>query len=267
MVSSLWSKKNFLAPYSYIVAHHIYEYDIQKANINVLYELNLIDSDYYDRLCKMDRMSRQVEIGYLLKYNEGLSDKLSAGIELYRKKLFYSNNIEDMDVLSIKNDAVFIVDKILKNTVFGRVKFVLKNTYTTYVKLGDRLEVYFEYDSVTGNISLTIKGISDKKLELHRDYMASVIANTLYYIETGDLESGLTYITEIWNSYISYNLDIGFYRNFNSDSNYTIRVNNALYSIPFCDKKDIQSLDISCNFNIIRDLYGNLIHIYFQKHK
>ena len=110
-MGSLWKSKNYLMPVPYLIAHHIYEYDIQKANISVLRELNLIDEDYYQRLYKLPRMQRQVEIGYLIKYTDGLSDKLSEGIASFRKSFFEANNIEDEDILSIKNDAIFVIDK------------------------------------------------------------------------------------------------------------------------------------------------------------
>ena len=91
-MGDLWKNKNYLLDVPYIIAHHIYEYDIQKANINVLRELDIIDDDYYNRLANMPKIKRQVEIGYLIKYTDGLSDKLAEGIALFRKKFFDSNN-------------------------------------------------------------------------------------------------------------------------------------------------------------------------------
>lgn len=267
-MSTLWERKNYLIDAPYIIAHNIYEYDIQKANINILFALGIIDREYYDKLYNMSRMDRQVEIGYMIKYTEGLGDKLSEGIKLYRKKMFEANGLEDENILSIKNDAIFVIDKKLKITEFDNVKFILKNRYSTYIKLNRSIEVYFESNIVDGTISLDIKGISDEKLELHHKYIATVVADVLYFIETGDINSGLTYIGELYNSYVERKLQPGYYRNFNAESDFTINANGMTYSIPCClDYQTLMTLDISYNLNIIRELYGYLTNIYFQRTK
>ena len=52
-MGDLWKQKNYLLDIPYLIAHHIYEYDIQKANINVLRELNYIDDEYYNKACEL----------------------------------------------------------------------------------------------------------------------------------------------------------------------------------------------------------------------
>lgn len=263
-MSELWKEKNYLNPLPYLISHHITEYDIQKANINVLYNLGLINQDYYDRLNKADRMERQIEIGYLLKYTEGLYDKLSKGIEDFRHKFFDANGIEDGDILSIKNDAIFIIDKNIKVTKFDNIVFREKNTYTSYMKLNS-IEVYFENDPVDGTASLDIKGISDVNLDKHHQYMATFIADMMMYMESGDIESGLTYLGEFYNNYVDRKLDIGYYRNFNAESDYNIMANGTVYSVPYCNPNMARSIDISCNLGIIRLINSYLTNMYFSK--
>ena len=197
MSSELWKNKNYLLDIPYVIAHHIYEYDIQKANINVLYELNLIDSDYYDRLCKMDRMSRQVEIGYLLKYNEGLSDKLSAGIELYRKKLFYSNNIEDMEMK--QNQKQKFVDG--QNVKYAGIITSIKKKYTKNNKIMAFITVedlygtceVIVFESCYNNCSNLLLEESivaiDGRISLKEDADVSIIANSIVDIDSNYMNS------------------------------------------------------------------------------
>ena len=268
MNSKLWQEKNYITDIPYIIAHHITEYDIQKANINVLRELNLIDDEFYNKLYIMPRMQRQIEIGYFIKYNNGIGDKLINGIALFRKKFFDVNKIEYSDVLSIKNDAIFLIDKNPHILNFGRVHFIKKNTYTSYMKLNKSIEVYFEYNTIDGTVSLDIKGISDKNLEKHHKYMATFIADILYYIETGDISSALTYLSEFYNNYIERKLHPGYYRNFNAESDYTIISNKNVYSVDYCDSINmIKSIDISTNLNIIRTINGYLTQIYFNNNR
>lgn len=267
-MGDLWKNKNYLLDVPYIIAHHIYEYDIQKANINVLRELDIIDDDYYNRLANMPKIKRQVEIGYLIKYTDGLSDKLSEGIALFRKKFFDSNNLEDTDILSIKNDAIFVIDKHPTVTDFGKVHFIKKNSYTSYMKLSRSIEIYFEFNVIDRTISLDVKGISDENLNKHHQYMATFIADVLYYIETGDISGALTYVSEFYNNYIERKLHPGYYRNFNADSNYTIMANGIEYSVAYCDSDNmLRSLDISVNLDIIRTINGYLTQIYFTNNR
>ena len=266
MVSMLWKEKNYLTDAQYIIGRHIYEYDISKANINVLYYLGEIDHDYYEKLKRMPRMKRQIEIGYLLKYNEGLADKLSEGIANFRRLLFEDNQLEDMDILSIKNDAIFVIGKRLSVTKFDNVEFVLKNHYTTYVRLDKHLEIYAESNSVDGTMSLDVKGISDLKLELHHQYMATMLADVVYYMETHDIKDGLTYLGDIYNKYIEKQLPPGYYRNFNAESDFTVVANGTMYSVEFCTQDMYSALDIGCNLNIIRTLYGYLTNLYMQQY-
>ena len=267
MYSGYWKSKNYICNIPFIISRHIYEYDISKANINVLYYLGEIDKDYYEKLKSLPRMKRQIEIGYLIKYTEGLSDRLSNGIAMFREKLFEANDIQDYEVLSIKNDAVFVIGRKLNVTKFDNVEFVLKNHYTTYVRLDKHIEVYFESNTIDGTISLDIKGISDIKLELHHQYMATLIADILYYMETNNIADGLTYISDIYNKYIERQLPIGYYRNFNSDSDFILNVNGTLYSMDYCEPDMFMSLDIGYNLSIIRTLYGYLSNIYMQQNR
>lgn len=267
-MGDLWKEKNYLLDIPYLIAHHIYEYDIQKANINVLRELNYIDDEYYNRLAKMPKIKRQVEIGYLIKYTDGLSDNLANGIASFRKKFFESNNLEDTDILSIKNDAIFVIDKSPSITQFGRVHFIKKNSYTSYMKISKNIEVYFEFNVIDGTISLDVKGISDENLDKHHQYMATFIAEVMYYIETGDISGALTYVSDFYTNYVERKIHPGYYRNFNAASDYTIMANGIEYSVAYCDSDSMfRSLDISVNLDIIRTLNGYLTQIYFSNNK
>ena len=264
-MSELWKQQNYLVDIPYLISNHIYEYDISKANINVLYALGEITKEYYDVLNDMTKLQREIDVGYMLRDYKDLSDKLKDGIAYFRKQLFEKNNLEDRDILAIKNDAIFVINKQLKYTTFGNVEFVLKNRYSIFLKLSKHLEIYFESDMVNGTISLDVKGIKDDKLELHHKYMASVIADVLYYMETKDINSGLTYLSEVYNAYVDKKLPIGYYRNFNAESKYIIRIGNSVYEMDYCTESMFNNIDIGCNLEILRNLYGYLTNLYMQQ--
>lgn len=264
--STLWEKKNYLLDIDYLIATTISEYDIRKANISVLYSEGVIDRSYYEYLYSADRMTRQIEVGYMIKDNKEVGDILSNGITKYRKMFFESNGLLDKDILSIKNDAIFVISKKPKILTFGNIEFVNKNTYTSFIKFLKRKEIYFRSDMVNQTMDIDIKGISDDNLEKHRDYMMKVIGDIIYFIEVGDIKSGIEYITNFYKHYVSLELPIGYYRNFDEESKFIIKAGIGFYAMDTCSDNRMKSvIDISCNINVIRDLYGILINIYFNR--
>ena len=91
----LWENINYLAEISYLPNTLIYEYDISKANINVLYSKGVIDKKTYDYLYNAERMTRQVYVGKLQR-DKAIVDILKAGIIEAKKILFEANDIKDM---------------------------------------------------------------------------------------------------------------------------------------------------------------------------
>lgn len=266
MSCTLWEKKNYLLDIDYLIATTISEYDIRKANISVLYSEGVINKDYYDYLYSADRMTRQVEVGYMIKDNKEVGDILANGIAKYRKLFFEANDISDNDILSIKNDAIFVMRKKPLVTTFGNVEFVNKNTYSSFIKILRNKEIYINSDMINQSMTIDIKGISDENLEKHRDYMMRVIGDIAYFIEVGDIKSGLEYISSFYTQYINRQLPIGFYRSFDDLSNFMVLTGSSCYQLDNCfDNRMAAIVDISCNVNVIRDLYGILISIYFNK--
>ena len=126
-MSELWEMSNFTANISYLVNTYIYELDIQKSNINVLFLKGIIDQETYDKLYDAPRMVRQCYIGNLQK-DIRVVKALQEGVKEARKALIETNAIQPHEVLSIKNDAVFLIGRLPQTTEFGMIKFIAKNT-------------------------------------------------------------------------------------------------------------------------------------------
>ena len=140
---NLWERDNYTAQISVLYNVYIYEYDISKANINILYSKGIIDKQTYDYLYNAERMKRQIYIGNLQKDSK-IAQALKEGFIEYRHKLFMSNNIQDYEVLSIKKDAIYVISRRLQNTNFGLVNFIEKNWYSGFYKIKN-LELYYKY--------------------------------------------------------------------------------------------------------------------------
>ena len=120
----------------YLINKHITEYDIKSANISIARYYNLLPKETIDHLSTLNKQDRVIQVGKIQRDDKIFNEELNNGFEYMRRNLFLFNDIEDDDVLSVKKDAVFIIDKILLYTKFDELEFAQKNSYTSYHKFG-----------------------------------------------------------------------------------------------------------------------------------
>lgn len=268
MISDLYLKPIYLMNIEFLISTFIREYDISQANINVLLQNNLISQDYYDKLRSLPKLQREITIGCLLRDTPGLSEKLKAGIIDARKVLFESNNIQEHEVLSIKNDAVYIIGRELKYTEFGSISFLNKNTYTSFYKLGNK-EIYYMNDMVSGLQGIDVKGIKDEQLIIHQNYFLSFLMEVFRLAEVGDIRVLIKYIQDFYLDYINYRLNSPeFYRRFDAESYFElIGTPYSIYRSDIVSNSSItlNELNISYNANIIRSIYKIFTSLYISQ--
>lgn len=259
------TKTNVKPEINYLVSHYIREYDIQKANISILYSLNVIDYNTYSFLFEAPRDIRQVYIGNMIKDNKKIYDILHEGILQARQSLITTNNISELDILTIKNDAIFIIDKELSNTRFGNINFVCKNKYTSFLYV-EPLEIYYFYDIIFDKEIIDIKGINDNILQqYHSNTWIPFLCQLIYLLNTSEIQTAIKFYSDFYTQYCNKELDINYYREFNSNSNFiTIPICGKRYSMQGID--DISIIDISYNKNLLHKIYKILLNIYFTKH-
>lgn len=250
--SLLYENMNYLSTYPFIINNYIREYDLSAANINALYTNGYFDKSTYDLFKSYDKKKREVEIGLLIKRDSRVYEIISSGIINAKKLLFESNNIQDNEVLTIKNDAVFIISKELVNTVFGNYEFKCKNLYNTYLRILD-LEIYYRDSLNSDDIFFDIKGISDDKLYLHTA-MVSLISEVCYRVQRYDKSDNIRFIMNIYENFLHRRLPIEYYRNLDSFSKYTIINNIGIYSLDNISNDMINIINIDRNLSILREL-------------
>ena len=264
----LWQHVNYTSDISYLNNVFIFEYDIQKANINVLYSKNIIDQATYEFLEKSERMVRQVYVGKLQK-DSAVANALKQGILEAKKNLFEANAIQDYEVLSIKNDAVFIIGRVLKTTDFGLIHFIPKNKYTGFYKVLN-YEFYYFYNSITKEEYLEVKGIGDKALQKHKDYFYQFLKDLFYTIQCNGIEVALRLMKDYYMQYINLQLPVGHYRIFNPESDYHFKVRTAMgtgFGMDEASDNVKPALDISYNLKILLELQKILNNMYFNKYR
>lgn len=261
----LYKEKNYTIGLPYIFNQYIREYDMSKANISVLAEKGVITRNSYLQLYNSDKMYRQIYIGKMIKMNPQNQEILDEGIIEYKQKFFESNGIYDNDIVSIKNDAVFVLNKAPSILNFDHViSFIYKNTYTSFMKL-NKLEIY--YGDTRNSEVIDVKGIKDYDLEnYHLDFL-DIIINFFRFIQKDGAEYTLKYITRIIEDYVNLELPINTYRRFRSSNDYLLKGYTVAYGLPYLEDtiETKRCIDISYNFNLLRIMHTYASQVLYEE--
>lgn len=263
-INDVLKGQNYNSSYDVIINSFIREYDISKANINVLYQRGVIDKATYDNLYNSDKSIREKSVGLMIRRDNRIYQEIKQGITEAKYQLITENNIDLEDIVSIKNDAVFVMNNKLEKTKFGLIDFKLKNTYTIFLKI-DGYEFYYYYNPFNGKEVLDVKGIKDDKLKLHEKYFMDFLLSLFNTLQVEGIISAINMIQNFSNTYINKQLDIEYYRTFNSESDFDCMYDNYIPSI--LNLNDIEIIDIRYNYAILRNIYGVLLSFYFKKVK
>ena len=156
MSKSILDKHNYLKNIDLLRAT-IREYDMHEAGFSLIRENKLLPEEEILYLIGLTKLERTIEIGRLMKSNKNLAKNLMNSFIDIRHKFYEANNINEDNILSIKKDAVFTVNKVCKELKFGNyIEFKLKNRYSSFYHLND-IELY--YDSRSNN--LDVKGLGN----------------------------------------------------------------------------------------------------------
>ena len=264
MTKSVLEADTYTSDIPCLINTFIREYDIAKANINILLDKGVIDRDTYQKLYSMPKHDREVNIGLMIRDNPDIGSILSNGFLEYRNYLYQSNNIQDYDILMIKKDAVFVIDKTLSNTKFGNVEFVLKNTYSSYYRIY-RLEMLFD-GLCQPNGRLDVKGLGKYAYPLHKDYFSDMLCFIFSTAEHATMAYTINTLREIMNNYVSLNYPIEYYREFNIQSMFRAKMTIAdtFYGVDL-PPNSIAETDISYNYGILSQLYKLYLERFLYK--
>lgn len=251
-------KTNYTKDIKFLINTPIYEYDISKANINLLLQANAISNEKYNKLFNASREERQKAVGIMQLRDNNIYNIINAGVKNMRNKLMEVNNIPLENILSAKNDALFIINQKPKITKFDNIEFVLKNTYTSFFKV-DSLELYYFCDNINKIEKLDVKGISDKSLEYHKDYMLDFLKALFETLQT-NINDAILMFRCFYNDYVNNNLDMGYYRNFDSNSLFSLNVYNNIYN-SISPPNSIEYINKDYNLNFLRDIWQIISHI------
>ncbi len=218
-MKNLWELETYINPnIFYLFNKEIIEYDIKSAGMNISRAFNLIDKDKYEKLKSMDKSKRVKEIGLMQRRDPMFVKSLMNAFANTRKLFIESNNLEESDIVSIKKDAIFVTKRCDYTKFMDYIEFKEKNIYSSYIHLNRKIELYYNTDK------LDIKGIGDNKIELHKDYLIPVLTKFIRKMESGDNIEAIDYIRRFIGKYKRKELDVGYYRRFDSLSEFDVNM-------------------------------------------
>ena len=237
----LYEKHNYLnKDIEYLVSNEIIEYDMRSAGFNIIKKFKLLDDKKISHLESLPKERRQITIGLYQRENKKFAEDLNSKFVEMRRLFFEANDLQDESVLSIKKDAI-ITTKRCYNTIFDNVEFAEKHVYTSYYYIS-------KYEIYVGPSQIDLKGISDTKLQYHRDYMLDFMFRFLKLVEVGSRKQIITNLVQFANYYKRRELEVGYYRELNSDSLFRLNKEFIGDIIGIQQVDSVDDIDISFNY-------------------
>ena len=159
------------------IKNTISEYDIEHANISILLAKGIFDKKEYDKYVNMDKKTRNVKIGLLIKEKNYIYDVIQNGFKEYIEEFILQNKLDpENNIIEINHDAVWVTGRLPTKTKFDNVVFRHKQTYTSYygIKIkGNIFKIYINTltdDYGVRNFTPNNLEIFNELLDILRDY-------------------------------------------------------------------------------------------------
>ena len=163
--------------YDTIVGGCIAEFDIVSAGATAIRTLK--GDEIYHYLMKLDKKTRNIKIGLMMKDEPGLSDKVNELMLKWLNMFISANKIKLANIIYTTRDSIVLYNKLAMKTVFGHVEF--RNKDGIYSSMYRIKNITILFDSMGGR--LTVKGIPDTVVE-KSDFLQKFLIKFLYIIES-----------------------------------------------------------------------------------
>lgn len=224
---------------------YIREYDIKSAGLNIIYHKNYITEKEYNILKNMDKTKRNVTIGKWLRSNKEVNKVMMDEFIEIRRKFFEANEIQDDEVLSIKKDAIFLVNKEVFNLDIDGYIFIKKHEYTDYFRIDNKEFYYDKY-----NDKLDIKGLPEES----KNENNPLIKVTKELFKLGKNKDNIfRLLIELKTNYLEFKLDKEYYKDLLTNT-YNFDICGNLRSLDEIPDDLKQYADINNNLAFINEL-------------
>ena len=158
-----------------IIKNSICEFDIKNAGVTILYQKGILTKKEYLYYINLDKNTRVIKTGNLLKDNPSYYKIQMDGFKEYMDKFILANKIKKYSVYEIAKDALWIIGRQPRILKFDNVLFVKKREFTSFFKYR---KIIFYVNSSTNIID--IRGSNPKE-----DTFLNIIKDILIKYEFG----------------------------------------------------------------------------------
>ena len=158
-----------------IIKNSICEFDIKNAGVTILYQKGILTKREYLYYINLDKNTRVIKTGNLLKDNPSYYKIQMDGFKEYMDKFILANKIKKYSVYEIAKDALWIIGRQPRILKFDNVLFVKKREFTSFFKYR---KIIFYVNSSTNIID--IRGSNPKE-----DKFLNIIKDILIKYEFG----------------------------------------------------------------------------------
>ena len=144
-----------------LIYKNCYLYDIKSCNIRIIKNLGF--GHVYDKLINMEKLERNIRLGYLSKTYNNLIKTVDYLTNKIIKKFIYDNNITDDDIIFIQKDGLLIKKFVRTKDTKDPIIPELRNIFS-YVIFDEEKKAYLAKDEE--NRRMITKGIRDKSIGL-----------------------------------------------------------------------------------------------------
>ena len=264
----IYDKSRYIAPYSYLINKDIREYDLEKANISILRENNLISDEFYNKMYNANRDIREYTIGCLRRDNKEIEEGYQLGILEARKRFFEINEIDDEIVLYIDNDSITIISDLLypihiQEKISNYLNFRLKKQYTSFYRLYTIDFLYYNNNIVE---QYRLKNVREDILRKdHQQYFLDILLSLFYSAQTSNILDTIKMIQNIYDQYTKREMNYNYYREFNQQNQFkVIQTPYYIYYSDIWKEEDKNILDISYNADLLIQLYKIYMNEYIN---
>ena len=246
-MSTVSSKANYTnKDIVFVYNSRIDEYDMKSAGFSVIKQNGLLPPEEISRLERMEKQARNIEIGKIRGSNYKFSRSMAQGVRTVMQSFISTNNIKDEKIISIKNDAVFVLDTPISVTSIDGIDFVLKNSYSSFLNMNN-IEFYYK------NGVMDIKGLSDSTKSNQHNFLLDHIRALIFLKESGSRDSMIRTCSQYNTKYLNRTLPIQHYEELTSQGGFMISdaddstyYTNIWYEL--ADEQMKPFIDISYNY-------------------
>ena len=245
-----WERTTWKNPnIEFLFGANITEYDMKRAGLNLTKQFKLLPQETITMLEQMEKKAADKKMGLIQRQDKEYAKKLLEAFKRAREWFIRKNNLTEDKIVCIKKDAIFTIDAYPFNIEKGYIRFVPKNSYTSYFVL-NKIEFFIN----TRTNVIDIKGLGQgeelKRIrELHGDYILDFIISFCKLREQAvNPRMMVKWLTNFISAYRRRELPIEYYRELDKGNSYSLYDDMTGKYIMVADTNDKSNLDINKNY-------------------